>query len=261
MYSAGAASADKFREKGVLAMLGFQAGVSYSAEETRKMLMEAWEDPASKFAGSTDAMAASWDGMLSMLSDAWFAFRNMVMDSGVFDWLKAGLQTVLNLVNKLRSEGDLKTWAENLGAAVVEAFKNITVAVGYVIDVFNTLRKVWIGLKQTWALFMGGLAKGYSFLIEGNIMLAKSMAIFGGGDALVSALEEHKATITDFADFQFELIDELQDEYQSIDPFGAYTDKARKFEKEITGIAAKVKKAREEILAAGTGPARTGSKI
>ncbi|MCK4777204.1 MAG: hypothetical protein KAS39_02430, partial [Actinomycetia bacterium] len=45
MYSAGAASADKFREKGVLAMLGFTAGVSYSDEETREMLMNAWKDP------------------------------------------------------------------------------------------------------------------------------------------------------------------------------------------------------------------------
>jgi len=35
MYSAGAAAADMFRERGILAMLGFQAGVSYTAEETR----------------------------------------------------------------------------------------------------------------------------------------------------------------------------------------------------------------------------------
>jgi len=38
MLAAGAASADQFRERGVLAMLGFTAGVSYSAEETKKKL-------------------------------------------------------------------------------------------------------------------------------------------------------------------------------------------------------------------------------
>jgi len=41
MYSAGAASADLFRERGITSMLGFQAGVSYSAEQTRDMLISA----------------------------------------------------------------------------------------------------------------------------------------------------------------------------------------------------------------------------
>jgi len=57
MYSAGAASADLFRERGILAMLGFQAGVTYSAEETRQRLMQAWLEPESKFKGMTGEMA------------------------------------------------------------------------------------------------------------------------------------------------------------------------------------------------------------
>ena len=48
MYSAGAASADLFRERGVLSMLGFQAGVKYTAEETRKQLIAAFEEIWSK---------------------------------------------------------------------------------------------------------------------------------------------------------------------------------------------------------------------
>ena len=37
MYSAGAAAADLFRERGITAMLGFQAGARYTAEETREI--------------------------------------------------------------------------------------------------------------------------------------------------------------------------------------------------------------------------------
>lgn len=94
MYSAGAASADLFRERGITAMLGFTAGVSYSAEETRKTLMEAWKDPASKFRGATEDMAKTWRGTMSMISDKWFQFRRMVMDAGAFDSLKKSLNAI-----------------------------------------------------------------------------------------------------------------------------------------------------------------------
>ena len=104
MYSAGAASADLFRERGITAMLGFQAKVSYSAEETRKRLIEAWEDPASKFRGATTELAKTWSGTLSMISDKWFQFRNVVMDAGAYDALKSGLDTI----NKKFGE-----WIEN----------------------------------------------------------------------------------------------------------------------------------------------------
>ena len=94
MYSAGAASADLFRERGITAMLGFQAKVSYSAEETRKRLIEAWEDPASKFRGATTELSKTWSGTLSMISDKWFKFRNVVMDAGAYDAIKSGIGEV-----------------------------------------------------------------------------------------------------------------------------------------------------------------------
>ena len=84
MYSAGAASADMFRERGVLAMMGFTAGVKYSAEETQKMMFEAWNSVDSKFRGVTKELSKTWSGTMSMFSDHWFQFRLMVMDSGPF---------------------------------------------------------------------------------------------------------------------------------------------------------------------------------
>jgi hypothetical protein len=51
MWSAGASAADMFREKGILAMLGFKTKVEYTVEETRKKLMEAWEDPEKRIKG------------------------------------------------------------------------------------------------------------------------------------------------------------------------------------------------------------------
>ena len=94
MYSAGAGAADLFRERGITAMLGFQAGVSYSAEETKQRLMDAWNAAGSQFRGATESMAGTWDGMLSMISDKWFQVRNLVMGAGVYDELKKQLDSV-----------------------------------------------------------------------------------------------------------------------------------------------------------------------
>jgi len=100
MYSAGAASADLFRERGVTAMLGFQTGVSYSAEETRRMLMEAWKSPTSKFKNATGEMAKTWDGMVSMMSDKWFQIRNLIMEAGIYDELKKQLKTINDVTQR-----------------------------------------------------------------------------------------------------------------------------------------------------------------
>ena len=67
MLAAGAASADQFRERGVLAMLGFTAGVSYSAEETKKKLVAAFQSGGSILEGVAGQMSTTFSGALSMI--------------------------------------------------------------------------------------------------------------------------------------------------------------------------------------------------
>jgi len=88
MLAAGAASADQFRERGVLAMLGFTAGVSYSAEETKKKLVAAFQSGGSILEGVAGQMATTFSGSLSMIGDKVFELKSRVMEAGVFDFLK-----------------------------------------------------------------------------------------------------------------------------------------------------------------------------
>jgi len=151
MYSAGAASADLFRERGILAMLGFQAGVSYSAEETRKRLMEIY--PRAEWRGATKELAKTWSGIMSMLSDKWFQFRDKLMKSGLFNYLKAiamwldekfgaGLEKSTTLVQQLSS-----MLVNGLDAAIrgigymVDGFRSISLAI-------KLVQIAWEGLKQ-----------------------------------------------------------------------------------------------------------------
>jgi len=147
MYSAGAASADMFRERGILAMLGFQAGVSITAEKTRKQLISAWEDPASKFRGASVLLSHTWDGMLSMMSDAWFQFRNLVMEGGVYDYIKASLDMLLGKIKTLKEEGKLDVWAASMASKVLKALKGIIVAAYVVGDAFKGWKLILLGLK------------------------------------------------------------------------------------------------------------------
>ncbi|MEJ1353087.1 MAG: tape measure protein [Candidatus Sedimenticola sp. (ex Thyasira tokunagai)] len=119
MLSAGAASADMFRERGILAMLGFQAGASYSAEETRKKLMDEWQKMGSQFRGATEELADDWDGLMSMFGDRWFQFRNMVADAGLFDELKAEASEALDVVNSLAEDGTLQDWAQDTSDTLI----------------------------------------------------------------------------------------------------------------------------------------------
>ncbi len=94
MLSAGAAAADTFREKGVTAMLGFQYGVQYTAEETKKMLMKAWTDADSKFRGATEELKVTFKGVVSMMKDAWFN-----MSAGIGDIL---VPRLIVLIDRLK---------------------------------------------------------------------------------------------------------------------------------------------------------------
>ena len=104
MYSAGAAAADMFRERGVLAALGFQAGVSYTAKKTIDTIVKAWEDGTAKYVGASKGLAETWTGMCSMMSDAWFNFKREVGEK-FFEDIKEDLQAILFVIEDSKKPG------------------------------------------------------------------------------------------------------------------------------------------------------------
>jgi hypothetical protein len=177
MYSAGAGSADLFRERGVLAMMGFKSGVSYSAEETRKIMMENWNKAGSQFMGATDKLAKTWDGMMSMLKDAWFSFRSAVMEAGIFDTMKQGLHTVLEKIKEFKASGRLDEWARATADKFLGAMKIMIGGINLLGAAFSRvkliLQNLWkyfstfsIGVAKGLDVVMGSLKKGYEYLVK-----------------------------------------------------------------------------------------------
>lgn len=148
MYSNGAASADLFQQRGILAMLGFQSGVSYTAEQTMKKLEYEYERNGSKFKGLTVEMAKTWDGMISMIGDTWREFRITVMDAGLYDALKEALQDINRefkewlLNNKELIKQKIPIYVEKIKIfleGVAEAFTKIVKGIENIINAWHSM--------------------------------------------------------------------------------------------------------------------------
>ena len=85
-FSAGIASADIFRERGVRDLLGFSAGATVSAEQTAEAFEKLFSGNG-KFAKATKDMAKTLTATLSMIGDKIFNFQKVVAES-LFKGLK-----------------------------------------------------------------------------------------------------------------------------------------------------------------------------
>lgn len=99
--TAGINSADQFRERGVSAMAGFQAGTAYSVDETLAKLNEAF-GAGGKYDGITNDLANTTDGALSMLGDSWFTFQRTVAESGLNESFRDLINSLKPLLDALR---------------------------------------------------------------------------------------------------------------------------------------------------------------
>lgn len=78
-FAGGIASADVFRERGVRAMLGFNAGAKVSINDTIKAFKEKFSGDG-EFGNVTADFAKTLTGTLSMLQDKLFSFRKAIAD-------------------------------------------------------------------------------------------------------------------------------------------------------------------------------------
>lgn len=154
--SGGIASADLFRERGISALLGFQAGVQVTGEQTKAAIYDMWFGPGgatNSIKGASNAMADTWTGITSMLSDKWFAFKADLMDGGPFEFLKASFAELNARADE--NFGNITNLAHETGGTIVEITKNIALGGASIIDtlggpisaVAGALDSMWAGYK------------------------------------------------------------------------------------------------------------------
>lgn len=78
-----------------------------------------------RYSGSMERLSQTWDGMVSNVLDLWSKFQMMIMDAGLFDWMKGKLRQILDTINLMEADGTLQEWAVQIGQTIQTALSNI----------------------------------------------------------------------------------------------------------------------------------------
>jgi len=181
-FSSGIGSADLFRERGVRALLGFQAGVQVTTEDTKKRFRELFGE-GGEFEKATEVLSTSFTGTLSMLSDKLFKFRLDTAQAGFFDFIKQGLVEINKLIEN--NSEVLTGFGQKLSAGLITATKQIILGSAVIIQaikpIFSFIGQSLLGLFD----FLRTLPEGVrTFGILGFLMLGgkgKALVIIIGG--------------------------------------------------------------------------------
>jgi tape measure domain-containing protein len=91
-------------------------------KEEITLLMDAL---GSKYFGASERASETWNGIISNLRDQWTRFQRMVMNSGLFVWMKGQLQQLLDTLNRMAANGQLQAWAEAVGDQMMAVLRGI----------------------------------------------------------------------------------------------------------------------------------------
>lgn len=165
-FSGGIAAADMFREKGVKALLGFEEGVRYNADQTKKMIVESYRDGTMVMKGASAEMANTFTGTMSMLSDKLFQFQKKLMDGGPFDFLKALMKSLDSYIQE--RFGSIQAAADQMGQKMVQAFQAATIGLARFGDMIAPIVR-----------FAGSAIKGLVEMTNGLPATIKALGLIG----------------------------------------------------------------------------------
>jgi tape measure domain-containing protein len=92
-----------------------------------------------KYDGASERASETWDGIISNLRDQWTRFQRMVMNSGLFVWMKGQLQQLLDTLNRMAANGQLQAWAEAVGDQMMAVLRGIRDLGEGIYNVWNTV--------------------------------------------------------------------------------------------------------------------------
>ena len=161
-FSAGVASADIFRERGVRDLLGFKAGATVTAEETAEAFRRVFGKDG-RFANATSDLANTLEGTLSMIGDKFFNFQKVVAQSFFI-----GLKQEFGALDKALQDNEdtIEQIAKAVGKGLSEAVIATGEAVRFLAENFETIKAIGLGV------IVGKIAIAFLTLSK-NIMIAR----------------------------------------------------------------------------------------
>ena len=151
-FSAGASAADVFRERGVLAAAGFEAGVSVSIDETIAKFREFGEE----INGTSDALNKSLGGAASQAGDALTLFNKALGDS-IKPELTAFLMGITNAYRQ--NKADIDAFAKSLGETALNAVVGFARVIAVLVDIISPIAATFSFIASGVVSLAGGMEK------------------------------------------------------------------------------------------------------
>lgn len=74
-----------------------------------------------RYKGAMEKRSKTWNGMMSNISDMWTSFQRMIGSSGVFDFAKSRMKSLLDMFFKMNESGELRKLADSIGKFLTSA--------------------------------------------------------------------------------------------------------------------------------------------
>jgi hypothetical protein len=244
-FSGGIASADVFRERGVRALLGFEAGATISAEQTAKKFEEVF-GKGGRFGNATAELATTFEGVLSMIGDKIFKFKKDISDAQFFEAFK----TQFRLLDQFLEENSqqIEQFAISIGRFLADAVRALGQAVlflkenmDFIIDAFKLLiglavAKTVVRIAQAFYTLVPAIKAASIATIAFNQAVRKNLIIAGIAIA-VANIDKVIKKLREYAKILGLVTDDQKDLNEEFDDFatgGTFTTAISKANEELT---------------------------
>ena len=186
--SAGIASAELFRERGVTAMAGFTAGVRTSALDSAKALKKTF-GTGGEFGSLTDELSKTVAGTISNIKDSFFTFQ-VAVSEGMFGALKSQLGDLQNFI--VKNETQIQQFGRNIGEGLAKVIVKLGEAVVFARDHFEGLKQVLIAIVLikigSFFLTLGAVLYDLTKIVRGLTIAMLSNPAFATAGLIVAGI-------------------------------------------------------------------------
>ena len=142
----------------------------------------------SKYKGAMEMQSHTWNGLISNLQDSWTIFQKNMMDSGVFDYLKAIVTVVGDYLKSAFGEASAKSG--EFAEYVIDGIRSAIEGIGYAYDSLETFGDYFKVIGLTAELAFEGVMTAAIGLASGVVNVFESIVngIKSGFEFLINSV-------------------------------------------------------------------------
>ena len=262
-FSAGSGAADVFREKGVLAAAGFEAGVTLSIDETIAKLREF----GGEIEGSAQKLAKTFSGAANQAGDAVFDFQAEIGNA-----IKPELTAFLQKITKLfrDNEKEVLAFAKAIGQNALKGIiafgRGIATTIDIVRSIGKTAKDIGASIKANFGeqieAVADGVVRAFAFIVEAislvGVGLGKLISLTTG----VNDVENFFESVNDAAaNLRREGLSAIEDTSEAIGGFVVVTDARDAFNEFVDDVLVGGDKIRTDLQKTSDAAGKVGDNL